>query len=156
MGPKTDTSTLPKGVRQESPTAYMFVLLAKRLRIEFESRLAPLGIHAGQDRLLQELWQEDGITQRQLIERLSVEPPTVTGIVQRLEREELLRREPDPDNRRVQRVYLTDAGRRLEDPVREVWREVEEGFLGDLSGSEREQLLRLLAKLVGDQPLSGA
>jgi DNA-binding MarR family transcriptional regulator len=67
-----------------------------------------------------------------------------------------LRREPDPDNRRVQRVYLTDAGRRLEDPVREVWREVEEGFLGDLSGSEREQLLRLLAKLVRDQPLSGA
>jgi DNA-binding MarR family transcriptional regulator len=150
MSPKADTTTLPKGVREESPIAYMFVLLAKRLRLEFESRLAPLGIHAGQDRLLQELWHEDGITQRQLIERLSVEPPTVTGIVQRLEREGLVSREPDPDNRRVQRVYLTTAGRRLEDPVREVWREVEEGFLGDLSDSEREQLLRLLTKLVGD------
>jgi hypothetical protein len=39
--------------------------------------------------------------------------------------------------------------------VRGVWREVEEGFLRDLAGSEREQLLRLLTKLVG-QPLSGA
>jgi DNA-binding MarR family transcriptional regulator len=127
----------------------MFVLLAKRLRLEFESRLAPLGIHAGQDRLLQELWIEDGITQRQLIERLSVEPPTVTGILQRLEREGLLSREPDPDNRRVQRVYLTEAGRRLEEPVREVWRDVEEDFLRDLSRSERDQLLVLLTKLVG-------
>ena len=149
MSPKVDTRTLPKGVREESPTAYMFVLLAKRLRLEFESRLAPLGIHAGQDRLLQELWIEDGITQRQLIERLSVEPPTVTGILQRLEREGLLSREPDPDNRRVQRVYLTEAGRRLEEPVREVWRDVEEDFLRDLSRSERDQLLVLLTKLVG-------
>lgn len=149
MSPKADTRTLPQGVREESPTAYMFVLLAKRLRLEFESRLAPLGIHAGQDRLLQELWIEDGITQRQLIERLSVEPPTVTGILQRLEREGLLSREPDPDNRRVQRVYLTEAGRRLEEPVREVWRDVEEDFLRDLSRSERDQLLVLLTKLVG-------
>jgi MarR family transcriptional regulator, organic hydroperoxide resistance regulator len=149
MNPKADSKTLPEGVRAESPTAYMFVLLAKRLRLEFESRLAPLGIHAGQDRLLQELWREDGITQRELIERLSVEPPTVTGILQRLEREGLLSRRPDHDNRRVQRVYLTDSGRKLEPPVRKVWRDVEAHFLTDLSGEERDQLQALLARLVG-------
>ena len=150
MAPRTDTKALPRGVREESPNAYMFVLLAKRLRLEFESRLAPLGIHAGQDRLLQELWREDGITQRRLIERLSVEPPTVTGIVQRLEREGLLTREPDADNRRVQRVYLTEAGRKLEDPVRRVWREVEDGFLRDLSAADRDRLQQLLTQLVGE------
>jgi MarR family transcriptional regulator, organic hydroperoxide resistance regulator len=150
MDPRTDTKALPSGVREESPNAYMFVLLAKRLRLEFESRLAPLGIHAGQDRLLQELWREDGITQRQLIERLSVEPPTVTGIVQRLEREGLLTREPDSDNRRVQRVYLTEAGRKLEEPVRRVWREVEDGFVGDLSAADRDRLQQLLTQLVGE------
>jgi DNA-binding MarR family transcriptional regulator len=150
MNPKAQAKMLPKGVREESPSAYMFVLLAKRLRLEFESRLSPLGIHAGQDRLLQELWQEDGVTQRELIERLSVEPPTVTGIVQRLERDGLLRREPDPENRRVQRVYLTEAGRKLEDPVRKVWRDVEEAFVRDLSTSERDQLQRLLTRLLGE------
>ena len=150
MAPRTDTKALPRGVREESPNAYMFVLLAKRLRLEFESRLAPLGIHAGQDRLLQELWREDGITQRRLIERLSVEPPTVTGIVQRLEREGLLTREPDADNRRVQRVYLTEAGRKLEEPVRRVWREVEDGFVGDLSAADLDRLQHLLVQLVGE------
>jgi MarR family transcriptional regulator, organic hydroperoxide resistance regulator len=150
MAPKTDTKTLPEGVRTESPTAYMFVLLAKRLRLEFETRFAPLGIHAGQDRLLQELWREDGITQRELIERLSVEPPTVTGIVQRLERAGFLSREPDADNRRIQRVHLTDAGRKLEGPVRKVWRDVERRFLRDLSPAERDQLQSILTRLVGE------
>ncbi|HKH42569.1 MAG TPA: MarR family transcriptional regulator [Solirubrobacterales bacterium] len=142
-------SPLPEGVRAESPTAYMFVALAKQLRGEFEARLAPLGIHAGQDRLLQELWQEDGMTQRELIDRLSVEPPTVTGILQRLEREGFLTRRPDEENRRIQRVYLTDAGRKLEGPVREVWREVESSFLSGLSSADRRQLQSLLVRLVG-------
>jgi len=127
----------------------MFVALAKQLRGEFEARLAPLGIHAGQDRLLQELWQEDGMTQRELIDRLSVEPPTVTGILQRLEREGFLTRRPDEENRRIQRVYLTDAGRKLEGPVREVWREVESSFLSGLSSADRRQLQGLLVRLVG-------
>jgi DNA-binding MarR family transcriptional regulator len=148
MSPKADR-TLPKGVREDSPAAYMFVLLAKRLRLEFEARLAPLGIHAGQDRLLQELWREDGITQRELIEQLSVEPPTVTGILQRLERDGLLTRSPDEANRRVQRVHLTEAGRKLEAPVRQVWREVEAEFLAGLSKRERDQLRTLLTRLVG-------
>ncbi|MFL5906149.1 MAG: MarR family winged helix-turn-helix transcriptional regulator [Solirubrobacterales bacterium] len=150
MNPRSETKALPEGVRAESPTAYMFVVLAKRLRLEFESRLAPLGIHAGQDRLLQELWREDGIAQRELIDRLSVEPPTVTGILQRLERQGLLRREPDSDNRRVQRVHLTEAGRKLEGPVRKVWREVEALFIGELSRAERDQLLAVLTRLVGE------
>jgi DNA-binding MarR family transcriptional regulator len=148
MSPKADR-TLSKGVREDSPAAYMFVLLAKRLRLEFEARLAPLGIHAGQDRLLQELWREDGITQRELIEQLSVEPPTVTGILQRLERDGLLTRSPDEANRRVQRVHLTEAGRKLEAPVRQVWREVEAEFLAGLSKRERDQLRTLLTRLVG-------
>jgi DNA-binding MarR family transcriptional regulator len=125
----------------------MFVALAKRLRGEFEARLAPLGIHAGQDRLLQELWREDGITQRELIDRLSVEPPTVTGTVQRLEREGFLTRRPDESNRRIQRVYLTDAGRKLEGPVRKVWREVEADLVTGLSKADRKRLQVLLAQL---------
>jgi DNA-binding MarR family transcriptional regulator len=147
MAPRSEGS-VPESVRADSPTAYMLVALAKRLRSEFEARLAPLGIHAGQDRLLQELWREDGITQRELMERLSIEPPTVTGTVQRLEREGFLTRRPDESNRRIQRVYLTAAGRKLEDPVRRVWREVEADLLTDLSKADQKSLQRLLARLL--------
>jgi DNA-binding MarR family transcriptional regulator len=54
---------------------------AKRARREVAARLQPLGIHPGQDRLLSELWLQDGLSQTELISRLSVEPPTVTGTI---------------------------------------------------------------------------
>jgi DNA-binding MarR family transcriptional regulator len=147
MTPEAETKGAIKGTRAESPTAFQMIKLAKRLTREFEQRFAPLGIHAGQDRLLEELWHEDGLRQSELIGQLSVEPPTVTGILQRMERDGLIERRPDSENRRVQRVYLTEAGRQLEKPVRKVWREVESTFLSDLSASDRRQLLDLLAKL---------
>jgi MarR family transcriptional regulator, organic hydroperoxide resistance regulator len=148
MASKADTRAEAEGIREESPVAYLFVKLAKRLRAEFEGRLAPLGIHAGQDRLMEEIWRADGLRQGELIERLGLEPPTVTGILQRLEREGFIRRRPDPENRRVQRVYLTEEGRKLERPVRKVWSEVEKEFLANLSAAERKELLETLTRLV--------
>jgi DNA-binding MarR family transcriptional regulator len=151
MAPKVDTAAAGKGIREESPVAYVLISLAKRLRGEFEARLAPLGIHAGQDRLMEEIWRDDGIRQGELIARLGLEPPTVTGILQRLEREGFISRRPDPERGRVQRVYLTEAGRKLERPVRKVWREVEEEFLGEMNAAERRDLLAALARLADER-----
>jgi DNA-binding MarR family transcriptional regulator len=123
------------------------VTIAKLLARNFGERFASLPLHVGQDRLLLELYDRDGLSQTELIGRLGVEPPTVTGTVQRLERDGLLRREPDPANRRVSRVYLTDAGRALEQPIKDAWIEIERQLIAELSPEERVRLLELLARL---------
>ncbi len=41
----------------------------------------------------------------------------MTGVLDRMERDGLIRREADPGDRRVQRIVLTDEGRRTEKPV---------------------------------------
>jgi MarR family transcriptional regulator, organic hydroperoxide resistance regulator len=148
VGPKADTPAAIAGLREESPVAYALVRLAKHLRAEFETRLAPLGVHAGQDRLMEEIWREDGLRQGELIERLGLEPPTVTGILQRLEREGFISRRPDPERGRVQRVFLTEAGRKLERPVRKVWSEVEDDLLAGITVAERRELLGILTRLL--------
>jgi DNA-binding MarR family transcriptional regulator len=130
-----------------APTTSRLVTVAKLLARNFGERFASLPLHVGQDRLLLELFEQDGLSQSELIERLGVEPPTVTGTVQRLERDGLLRREPDPANRRVSRVFLTDAGRALEGPVKDAWLQIERQVTADLSAAEREQLLELLLRL---------
>jgi MarR family transcriptional regulator, organic hydroperoxide resistance regulator len=130
-----------------APTTSRVVTVAKLLARNFGERFRRLPLHVGQDRLLLELFEHDGLSQSELIERLGVEPPTVTGTVQRLERDGLLRREPDPANRRVSRVYLTDAGRALEQPIKDAWLEIEGQLVAELSPEEREQLLELLNKL---------
>jgi DNA-binding MarR family transcriptional regulator len=130
-----------------APTTSRLVTVAKLLARSFGERFTGLPLHVGQDRLLLELYETDGLSQSDLIERLGVEPPTVTGTVQRLERDGLLRREPDSTNRRVSRVYLTDAGRALEEPIKDAWLEIERRLIAELSDEDREHLLDLLARL---------
>jgi DNA-binding MarR family transcriptional regulator len=128
----------------QAPAVYRLIRVAKQLGVFVGDRLGPLGLHPGQERLLAVLWEEEGLSQSQLVDRLSVQPPTVTTALQRLEHEGFLRREPDPDNRRVSRVYLTDRGRSVEAAVREIFAEAETRFLARLSATERRELVTLL------------
>ena len=73
-----------------------------------------------------------GVTQSELAERINRSPSTTTKTVQRMERAGFLERCPDPEDERVSRVYLTEAGRAIKADVEEVWRtladQVFEGF----------------------------
>jgi DNA-binding MarR family transcriptional regulator len=78
---------------------------------------------------------------------LGIAPRTVTEALDGLERDGLIRREPDPLDRRVKRLSLTPEGGeavRATEPVRK--RLIEEVF-GTLDATDREELARLIAKL---------
>ena len=108
--------------------------------------LAAVGLHVGQDMVLIELWQSDGLRGGALAWRLGVEPPTVTKVLRRLESSGLVERRPDPSDARSFRVYLTEKGRDLEGPVTRLWERAQERTLAGLNAEERETLHRLLAK----------
>ena len=92
------------------PTARI-ARLARRLRHGFDLLLEPFGLTGVQFALLQRLSRVDGLVQADLGRRMAIEPATLTGIVQRLERDGWVRRDCDPENRRLQRVWLTDKAR---------------------------------------------
>lgn len=69
-----------------------------------------LGLTTAQLRLLFLIREQPGVTAGELATRLSVTPPTVSGIVERLVRMHLARREEDPSDRRLVRNHLTDEG----------------------------------------------
>lgn len=122
---------------------YALIKVMKKHRNQMAAALVPLGLHVGQELLLNQLWREDGLTQGELIARLGVEPPTVTKTLQRLERAGLVYRIPDPERPRVGRVHLTDAGKALREPVEEVWNRTDEDLLRGFDAEERELLVRL-------------
>lgn len=136
------------GDQGTAPILLAVVSAYKRAHALVAERFAPLGVHPGQDRLLAELWKRDGVSQSELIKRLGVQPPTVTGALQRLERAGIVRREPDPENRRISRVYLTEKGRELEGPVQEALADAERNLLANLSSDERRELGELLDRLL--------
>ncbi|MEZ7132391.1 MarR family winged helix-turn-helix transcriptional regulator [Nonomuraea sp. AD125B] len=124
--------------------SYALISLVKRQRNQLAAALVPLGLHAGQEMLLNQLWREDGLTQSELIARLGVEPPTVTKTLQRLERAGFVHRSPDPDRPRLIRVHLTEAGKALRDPVERIWHELDEDLQRGLDATERDVLSRLI------------
>ena len=71
------------------------------------------GVSAGTWFTLALLAREDGMSQGELGQRFDVDPSRVTRLAKRLEKEGLLRRERDPGDNRVVRMYLTDKGRGL-------------------------------------------
>lgn len=60
--------------------------------------------------VLLSLWDEDGLKANELGKRAGLEPSTMTGLLDRMERDGLVKREPDPHDRRANRILLTKAG----------------------------------------------
>jgi len=60
--------------------------------------------------VLLSLWDKDGLKANELGKRAGLEPSTMTGLLDRMERDGLVKREPDPNDRRANRIHLTQEG----------------------------------------------
>jgi DNA-binding MarR family transcriptional regulator len=76
-----------------------------------------LGLYRGQPPILEALLEQDGRTHSDLASVLRIQPATVTKMVQRMEQAGFVTRQPDPNDQRVSRVYLTAAARAIQDDV---------------------------------------
>lgn len=126
---------------------FQMLQIHKAHRSRAEAALNKLGIHTGQEMLLLQLWLEEGMPQSQLAACMGVEPPTTTKMLQRMEHAGLIERRPDPQDARISRVYLTERGRALEQPVLEVWKQLEAQTVVGLSPTEQALLRRLLMQV---------
>lgn len=127
---------------------YLANHLARLFAIRLHERIRPLGLAPAQFMTLIELWREDGLTQRDLVQRLDVEQATMAKTLARMERDGLVVRTPHPDDGRAQQVRLTDRGRALREPATAAAREVNRAALAPLSEAERRQLIALIGRVV--------
>ncbi len=109
--------------------------------------LARIGLYVGQEWILFQLREQEGLTHSELAAACSVESPTLSKALQRLERAGIVTRRADATDARVSRIYLTDHGRALCGAVDAIWAELEERTSAHLSVEERLLLRRLLLQL---------
>lgn len=140
-----DRTVQPHSIKEN--TGYALAKACRAHRGNVGEVLAEVGLHVGQEMVLIELWEQDGLRGGELASRLGVEPPTVTKMLRRLENCGLLARRQDTEDARSFRVFLTEEGRSLEGPVTHCWGRIEEKTLSGLDEEEREQLHRLLQKV---------
>ncbi len=98
----------------------------------------------------------EGLPQQQLSESLWIDANNTVLLLNELEREDLIRRERDPTDRRRHRVLLTETGARRLAEARRRRETLEDEVLAALDLDEREALHQLLAKALGPKGTCGA
>ena len=93
---------------------YLANLLAKGFSRSLLARASELGFSPGQFPVLVELWNADGLTQREILDRLEIEQATLANTLARMERDGLIDRRPHPSDKRATQNFLTEKGRSIE------------------------------------------
>ena len=89
--------------------------ISRRLQKNF--RDASIEITIEQWSLLYHLWKKDGISQQQLCEHTFRDKPSITRLVDNLEKQKLVKRVASKDDRRINLVFLTEAAKQMEESL---------------------------------------
>ena len=111
------------------------------------SALGDHGISLPQFDVLATLWHGEGISQQELAERLLVTKGNIVGILDRTSAAGWVERRPDPEDRRANRLYLTDAGRKLLEAAWPGQTAFMKKVFGRLTPGELRLLFELLERL---------
>ncbi|MFP7675622.1 MarR family winged helix-turn-helix transcriptional regulator [Marivita sp. S0852] len=133
---------------KDQSAGYLANHMARVFARGLTARIKPLGLTTGTFPALLELWETDGLTQKQLVERLDIEQATMANTLARMERDGLIVRKKDTNDGRVQRVWLTDRGRGLRRPAIEAAMAENAEALASLSEDEQRHLIRLMQKVI--------
>jgi DNA-binding MarR family transcriptional regulator len=129
---------------------YRIKLLSQLLSRKFQERLEPLGLTPFHWVVLCCLWEEDGLATSSISEKLQQVGGTLTGVLDRMEERGLIRRERDSEDRRVWRIWLTDAGEQLREVLPPIAVEIRDSALTGISPAERKHFSDLLNQMIAN------
>jgi DNA-binding MarR family transcriptional regulator len=135
--------------------AHRLAVAGRLLRTRADAELAGLGVGAPGLGVLLRLAAADGLSQAELSRRQRVEAPTMSRMVDRLERDGLVERRPDPGDRRASRVALTAAGRAVARRGDAVVGALDALAFAGLDAREREILSGLLGRVIDAMTAAG-
>lgn len=109
--------------------------------------LEEIGVYPGQPPMLFILNQEDGLSQKKLANKLKIKPSTITVMLKRMEKANLIVRKKDVKDQRVSRVYLTEKGKKVCEDTIKVVKQIERECFKDFTEEEKETLKSLFLKM---------
>jgi DNA-binding MarR family transcriptional regulator len=119
---------------------------ARAYRVRSAKLLARVGLYPGQDALLKLLAQHGRMTMGEAASALSIQPPTVTKMVNRLSAAGLVRTEVMDKDRRKIAISMTDAARDKIDEIDAIWRELEHEALDQVEPMPLKTQLSVIAR----------
>lgn len=121
--------------------------LYRKSTIFINKEVAKYDIRTGQLMFLTSLYNHDGSNQEEISENLKIDKATTTRALKKLEEQEFITRVKDKDDKRVNRIYLTEKSKRVKTDLDNVFYEWNQKISGSLTDEEEESLKKLLEKV---------
>ncbi len=131
----------------EDNVGFLIAVVRRAMKREFDAKFKRYGITPPQFDLLYRLWTEDGLLLSELARRTYKDNPTISGLIDRLEKKQLIKRKRDENDHRAIKVSLTKKGKGLEGTLIRLVKEIVDKALKGLIPFEVENLKRLLLKV---------
>ncbi len=129
---------------------YRIKLLSQVFSRKFQERLEPLGLTPFHWVVLCCLWEEDGLATCSIGEKLQQVGGTITGVLDRMEERGLIRRERDLRDRRIWRIWLTEAGKQLQEVLPPIALEIREQAMKGMPMAERQHFSQLVDQAIAN------
>ena len=131
----------------ENSVGFWVITAANEYQRAINDELAPEGITYRQCQVLGCLAYAGPLPQSELAERMHIEPPTLVGILDRMERDGWIRRQPCPKDRRRKLIHPQAAAQPVWGKMVTVARKVRKRAARGMTGAEMATLKRLLSKV---------
>jgi DNA-binding MarR family transcriptional regulator len=113
----------------------------------FRERTKHIGLSRAQWRVLSALSGRPGITQTELADLVGIGRAPLGKIIDRLQAQNWVERRGDPDDRRINRLFITRDFKPIAEPTRDIGREISAELLKDIPLADREAFHRTLCVL---------
>lgn len=121
--------------------------LSRKISRHYRDRIAEFNLTHSQFFILAQVIEMEGATPSQLAEKAFTDRASITGLIDRLERDGWLERHPNKDDRRTLRIYLTEKAKEHKDAFVTLFNEINGSFIQRFTPNEWKQLQKLLSKL---------
>jgi len=123
---------------------YQVRLTHRLIQRYLQQKIEPHGVTLGMWYFLRALWETDGLTQRELSTIVGTMEPTTLTAIKAMERDGIVTRVRNEDDRRKINIHLTKRGRELKKELLPLAREVVSTAVLNFAPDDQDTLLRLL------------
>ena len=128
----------------------LYFIFLELIRVHYQSThvlLDKIGVYPGQPPLLFILNKNDGLSQKEIADKLVIKPSTITVMLKRMESGNLIYRRQDSEDQRISRVHLTEEGRKICEKAFETTKCLQDICFKNFTAEEKIILRRLLLQM---------
>jgi len=129
---------------KEETLGFLIHEVANAISQGYSRVMAPLGLTRPQVRVLVWVGYSPGITQTELCELIGTSPMALTGLLDRMEAKNLVKREENPSDRRAKRLFMTDGALALKPEMEKIATEYRQAVRAGLEPEDIATAQRVL------------